>query len=116
MSWIFEFSDFWQGKAKSFRKRHPNEMTQMVDNLDHYLSGLNSGLNPMTYHPGFLHAESCGAKAIDAKGIRKPAQTRLYLYVDSEHRTLHIMTVGDKHSQKQDNTDCCRYIDKLPKD
>lgn len=116
MSWMLEWSGFPRSKAKSIGKNHPEEMKQMLDNLEHYLMGLSSGLNPLTYHPGFLHKESCGVKAIDAKGMRKPAQTRLYVYPEPRRKLLHVIAVGDKHSQKRDNVDCCKYVADLQED
>jgi hypothetical protein len=114
MVWQYDNgSTAWQSKAKKMAKAYPNEMKRMLDNLDRYLQGLNSGLNPLTYHPGFLHRERSGAKAIDASGLNGAAQTRLYVYPEIERQLLHVITVGDKHSQDADNQDCADYIANL---
>lgn len=60
---------------------------------------------------GFMHDEGQGAIAIDQKGGGKNlAQTRLYIFPDTEAEILHLITIGDKRSQKKDDVPVCRYF------
>ncbi len=64
-----------------------------------------------------MHQEPLGAVATDQKGGGKNlAQTRLYVYPDTETEILHLITLGDKRSQKDDIATCRSFINELGKE
>jgi len=98
-------------RAKKFEKKHRAELTAMLDNLDTYLQTLQSGVKPMQIKHGFMHAETHGAIAVDQRGAPgKPTQTRLYIYPDTDTFILHVITIGDKNTQRDDNATCREFI------
>jgi hypothetical protein len=61
-----------------------------------------------------MHHEPLGVVAIDQKGGGKSlAQTRLYVYPDTETETLYVITLGDKGSQKDDIATCRAFVNEL---
>src|SRR5262249_42670877 len=86
----------------------------VLDNLDTYFKALEAGTNPLQIKHGFMHQEPLGVVAIDQKGGGKDlAQTRLYVYPDTETETLFVITLGDKRSQKNDIATCRAFIHAL---
>ncbi|MGL6073510.1 MAG: hypothetical protein ACRC8S_05030 [Fimbriiglobus sp.] len=109
--WEMRATDQYGRRLKQFSKKHRRELLAMLDNLDTYLKTLQSGVRPLQVQHGFLHTETHGAIAIDQKGAEgKPTQTRLYAYPDSETEILHLITIGDKKSQREDNATCREFI------
>lgn len=96
---------------KHFAKKYRRELKAMLHNLETYLETLQTGVHPRQIRHGFTHSETHGAIAIDQKGAEgKPAQTRLYVYPDPDTKILHLITIGDKGSQRDDNATCREYI------
>ena len=109
--WRLQPTEEFKRRQKHFAKKLPRELLAMLDNLDTYVQTLQSGAQPKQVRHGFTHAETHGAIAIDQKGAQgKPAQTRLYVYPDTDTQILHLVTIGDKHSQKDDNAACRELI------
>lgn len=117
---IFQFGiKMWQTREteeygrrlKLFAKKYRRELLAMLDNLDTYLQTLQAGVHPKQVRHGFTHSETHGAIAIDQKGAEgKAAQTRLYVYPDPDTKTLYLITIGDKKSQRDDNATCRELI------
>ena len=98
-------------RLKQFAKKNPRELQAMLDNLDTYFETLQSGVPPMQVRHGFMHAETHGAIALDQKGCAgKPMQTRFYVFADADAETLHLITIGTKKSQREDNASCRELI------
>jgi hypothetical protein len=53
--------------------------------------------------------------APEATGILALAQTRLYVYLDRETRTVHLITLGDKGSQRADIKFSSEFVESLNK-
>ena len=114
MAWKLQKSDFFDSRFKRFQKRHPNEATAMLNNLDTYFSTLNDGVHPLNIKAGFIHHEPEGIKAIDQKGGKgKLMQTRLYVYPYTETEALHVILIGTKKDQNKDIKECRDYIKPL---
>lgn len=115
--WSLEPEEHFVRRFERYRKKHPGEAEAVLNNLDTYLTLLNSGLHPNQVRVGFIHQERYhGLIAIDQKGASpKPRQTRLYVFADVGAQVIHLVTVGDKNSQKQDHAYCRKYIDTLRK-
>lgn len=114
--WKLELSEIFESRFKKFQKKHTIEAQSMLNNLDTYLSVLNEGVNPINIKAGFLHNEPDGIKAIDQKGGKgKLRQSRLYIYPDIRTKTVHVISVGDKSTQRRDINECRHYIKPLKK-
>jgi hypothetical protein len=89
----------------------------MHDNLDTFLKALNGGVpleNVARF--GFVHDEPKGIKAVDQKGAGAGVtQTRLYTFPDSDTETVHLITVGNKSSQKANIKYASEFVDDLRK-
>jgi hypothetical protein len=78
------------------------------------VASLNAGSRPKPFCFGFLHSEPEDVIAIDQKGHgRNLAETRLYVYPDTESETLYLLTVGDKPSQGDDIENCKRFVHQI---
>jgi hypothetical protein len=107
---IRETADYVRTR-KYFAKKHRNELSAMLDNLDTYVQMLQEGVHPRQIRLGFTHGETHGAIAIDQRGaVGKPTQTRLYVYPDPDTECLYLITIGDKRSQRDDNATCRQFI------
>ena len=104
MTWQAELADGFSARFKRFQKKYEKESQAMLSNLETYLKAIQEGVHPQHFKAGFIHLEPDGIKAIDQKGadMKKPAQTRLYVFPEIERSLLHIITVGDKQDQGAD--------------
>lgn len=72
---------------------------------------LNSGANLEHTKFGFMHSEPRGIVAIDQKGGGAGLkETRLYLYPDKSSHLIHLITLGDKSTQKADIRYACEFL------
>ncbi|MGA3050352.1 MAG: hypothetical protein ABSE00_00305 [Chitinispirillaceae bacterium] len=111
MPWVLQKSDFFDSRFERFKKKHREEATAVLDNLDTYFKALENGSNPININAGFIHHEPEGIKAIDQKGGKgKLMQTRLYIYPDSAAMILYVISIGTKVDQKGDIRECQDYI------
>lgn len=117
MPWLIEESELFARKFKQFRKKNRNSGLDelLLNNLDTYLKALQHGASPLNINAGFIHHEPYGVKAIDQKGSHKkvsgtPKECRLYTFPDSDNKVLHLITIGDKNSQKSDIKDCRSFF------
>lgn len=86
-------------------------MRSVLVNLGTYFAALQHGVKPLQIRYGFMHTEPLGVIAIDQRGGgANLAQTRLYVYADADERVLHLITLGDKRSQKEDIKTCRSYV------
>jgi hypothetical protein len=109
--WHTRETEEYGRRLRQFAKKYRRELLAMLDNLDTYLQTLQSGVHPRQVRHGFTHSETHGSIAIDQKGAEgKPAQTRLYVYPDPDTKTLYLITIGDKQSQRDDNSTCREFI------
>lgn len=113
--WLIEPTETYKCKHEHYEKKHPYELAAAEGNLDTYFKALMNGINPLQIKEGFIHHEPEGIKAIDQKGGKqkiKLQQTRLYIYADLATKTLFLLTIGDKQSQKNDIKYCREYVRK----
>jgi len=114
VEWKLEISPFFESRFKRFQKKHPHEAGAMLNNLDTYLTALNSGVNPINIKAGFIHHEPDGIKGIDQRGAKgKLRQSRLYIYPDTFSKLVHVISVGDKTDQGSDINECRKYVKPL---
>ena len=99
---------------KKMLKKYPRETRQMLVNLVRYREALERSDNPLllVQYP-FVHREAAGCHALTQQPLSSSAQTRLYLYCHLDEHTLHLICLGDKHSQSSDNQFCAEYVRNL---
>ena len=86
-----------------YKKKHPSEFAAVFHNLGRYLEQLNVAKNHRSVTAGYLHHEPSDVVAVDQKGAAgKLQQTRLYTFADPDSKTLHLITIGDKRTQRDD--------------
>lgn len=113
--WTLEATDVYGRRHEHYEKKHPHELAAVTGNLDTYFKTLNEVNNPLQVKAGFIHNEPSGIKAIDQKGGRqkiKLQQTRLYIFPDTSSKTLYLLTIGDKGTQRDDINFCREYVRK----
>ena len=112
--WDIERTDEFERRFKRYEKKHPRELTAVLANLNRLQAGLRAGANPRNLPFGFLHREQRGVLAVDQKGGGKSlAQTRLYLYLEIVDQVIHLITLGDKTTQKDDVKTAANYAEAL---
>jgi hypothetical protein len=112
--WELEPTDEFARRFKRYEKKHPRELKAVLANLEVIQESLQSGTNPQKLPFGFIHIEQRGVIAIDQKrGGKNLAQTRLYVYLDRDTETIHLITLGDKASQHADVKTASDYVDGL---
>jgi hypothetical protein len=113
---LTEPTDEYQRRCKRFEKKKLKQFVAVLGNLDTLLKALNEGLTlEQVATFGFVHSEPKGVLAVDQKGGAKLAQTRLYVYPDRKAQLIHLLTLGDKGTQKGDIEFCSDYVDTLSK-
>jgi len=107
-------TDEFDRRFKRYEKKAPRELQAVLDNLDLFLEALKAGVKPKPPAFGFLHVEPSDVLAIDQKGGgNKLAQTRLYVYPDTTAKTLYLLTLGDKTSQREDIKNCKAFVEHI---
>jgi hypothetical protein len=108
---LAEPTDEYVRRHKRFEKKKRGQLLAVLDNLDTLMKGLNEGLKlEQVATFGFVHREPHGVLAIDQRGGAKLAQTRLYIYPDTETMTVYRITLGEKGSQKDDIETCNLFM------
>lgn len=103
--WQKVVEDSYPGhKEKKFGKKHKSLVTNILANLETYLTLLQSGEHPEQLKRllSFVHEEKNGLYAIDQRPPVKGFQLRLYVYPEVESSKLHVLIIGDKKSQSGD--------------
>ena len=110
---IAETSDF-RAKIKSLAGTNGISVESALANLVTYMDQLFHGINPMQIKFGFIHPEgNHGAIAIAGSRRTGVRAVRVYVYPDVETKTLHLVTAGDKDSQKRTDIPIVRgYVKK----
>lgn len=115
--WVLVESSVFASRFKRYQKKHGNETKAVLNNLDTFFKALQTGGKANLIQAGFIHREPQGVIAIDQKGAEgKPRQTRLYIYAVEIDCELHLITIGDKNTQKRDIDDCRNYVNALRKE
>jgi hypothetical protein len=111
--WTIETTGQYDRDSKYYSKKHPEELTAVLDNLDTYLLLLNACAGPFQATAGFIHNEPDGMKAIDQKGSKsrnKLQQTRLSIYAHHEKQILYLLGIGGKSGQGEDIQRCREFV------
>ena len=113
--WEVEKAAGFDNQYKKFVKRHENEASAAMSNLETYLAVLQETNNAQAANQQpFVHSEPEGMVAIDQRGAKRNTNkktgklkaTRLYVYAAVINQTVYLLGIGDKDSQKQDIETC----------
>lgn len=112
--WTVQETDDYERDRRWFARKRPHELAAVVDNAEAYAIALEAGANPLQVLSfGYVHDERQGLYAVDQKHAatkRKLAETRLYLYPELETKTLFLLAIGDKNTQRHDVAKCHRFV------
>jgi hypothetical protein len=112
--WISHAEAEYEKRARGWPKKHIREFVAVHDNLETLLLALNQGARIGHFKLGFMHPEPRGVIAIDQKGGGAGLkETRLYTYPMIPTQVIHLITLGDKSTQKADIEYASKFVDEL---
>lgn len=94
----------YEHDSKKYSQKKPNELAAVERNLAKFVNILNAGTKPLQMAGlKFVHNERKGVYAIDESGYKIKTQVaRLYVWCEEPTELVHLITIGDKHSQSDD--------------
>lgn len=111
--WHFETTDEYDRAAKWYEKKRTDELVAVLTNLHRLQEMLRLGGSLAKAKFGFFRSEGDRVYRISQQGQGGNLQeTRLYTYPDEDARILHLLTIGDKASQKKDLAYCKAWVKK----
>jgi len=101
---------------KKYARKHQREYLACVKNLEDLIAFLNGGatLQQAESGLGFFSTEGGNVYRITQTGVPHAKETRLYVYAVVLGDTIHVLTIGDKDSQKRDLLRCREIIRTIP--
>jgi hypothetical protein len=111
--WSVDPDDQYLRQSRYYEKKRPRQLEAVLLNLDKVKKALDAGARPRDVKAGFLHPEPCGVLAVTEQGAVKPRPkaTRLYIYPEEGEMVLHLITLGDKNTQKDDIAYCTQFVE-----
>jgi hypothetical protein len=102
--WKLFATGLYEPVARWYARKKANEQKAVERNLEKCLKMLNHGTKPLQLPSlKYVHDEGKGVLAIDESGYKVKTQvTRLYIWCDEAAGLVHLITIGDKHSQRDD--------------
>jgi hypothetical protein len=102
--WKVFATALYESGSKWYARKKANELKAVERNLEKCLKVLNHGTKPLQLSLlKFIHDKGKGVLAIDESGYKVKTQvTRLYIWCDEAAEFVHLITIGDKHSQQDD--------------
>jgi putative component of toxin-antitoxin plasmid stabilization module len=100
--WPIETAYASPGRFKRFAGRHPREYESLFVNLERIVRLLRGGNKLGGFRVGFFRPEGEGVYRIGQTGVESARESRLYVYLDEEHRVIYTLNIGDKDSQSED--------------
>jgi len=114
--WSYLELDEFRRRKNRWPKKYKRELAAVAENLVTVFESLEGGATIESVRTfGFVHPEPAGVLALDQKGGHGAGlkETRLYLYPEVDAEVLHLITLGDKSSQKADIQFCKEYVQSL---
>lgn len=87
---------------EQYRSMCPRETGAVERNLERVMTQLNQERRLGGFHFGFFRSEGGGLYRIGQTGVPAARETRLYVYPDEVTHAMHVLGIGDKHSQSRD--------------
>lgn len=113
--WQIVPTEEYEDAFADYNKDRPNELVAVVANLAKYQDTLKQLGHPQRITGKYVHREPKGVKALDesGSGLNNLQATRLYIYPDAKTKSIHLLTIGGKKSQKKDVKFCENFIEQL---
>lgn len=113
--WKLVSTEEYDEAFSDYNENRPNELVAVVANLSKYHDTLMQLEHPQKITGKYVHKESKGVKALDesGSGFNNLQATRLYIYPDVKTKSIYLITIGNKKSQKKDIKFCEVFIDQL---
>jgi hypothetical protein len=112
--WNLSPTGEYEKRVKKWPKKHQRELIAVHNNLDTFFGALLHGAKLEQIKFGFMHAEPRGVIALDQKGGGAGLkETRLYIFPDPVAEIVHVITLGDKGTQKADIQYASEFVDSL---
>ena len=93
-------------RFKSYHKKHPRESAACFENLNSVGLALEEFGRPGAFQLGFFRHEGGNVWRIGQTNVRHARETRLYVYLLVDGKTVYVLTIGDKSQQKRDIQRC----------
>lgn len=122
--WVLVATDKYETMQRQYEKgghRH-NALLAAGYNLESFFALIRKGSHPQFINGSYIHDEGGGLIALDQRGPGrrrlkrehginvKLEETRLYFYPDLETKTIYLLTIGSKNTQRADIKMCKQYI------
>lgn len=112
--WYEEPTDLYLRRKEQFQKKRPMQLAAVLGNLVRYQQMLLEQPIARLISANFIHPEGRGVVSLTQQGFKpKQPPTRLYLYPAQDSKTVYLITLGDKDTQRQDIQDCYAFIQTL---
>jgi hypothetical protein len=112
--WRLVPTDLYVRRRADFEKKRPLQLRAVERNLVRYQAMLLEQAIARLISAHFIHPEGRGVASLSEKGFKpKQPPTRLYLYPAQDSKTVYLITIGDKRTQRTDIQDCYDFIETL---
>jgi len=111
--WTTSEEYFEHNRFKAYEKRHPLELKSCFDNVERIVDKLNEHGKISEIKFGFFRHESRGIWRIGQTGLPHAAETRLYVYLYFDGKTIYLLTIGDKKQQPDDLRRCADNVKRI---
>jgi hypothetical protein len=109
--WLLVPTELFIRRHKEFSMRRPMQLKAVLENLARYKEMLNHQPIARLVSANFIHPEGRGIVALTEKGSKpKQPPTRLYVFPVQNSKTLNLITIGDKRTQREDIKDCYKHL------
>ena len=109
--WNLEPTARFNSRSKKYAKKRRKAWLAVSGNLNKLTSALAAGSSISGIRCGYFRSEGRGIWRIGQEGTPDVAPTRIYLYPDESKSTLHLLTMGDKNTQREDIQYCYEWLD-----
>ena len=102
--------------VKKYARKHKREYLACLKNLEDLIIFLNSGFSLQQAESGlgFFSTEGGDIYRIAQTGVPHAKETRLYVYAVVHGEIVHVLTIGDKDTQKRDLLRCREIARNIP--
>lgn len=105
-NWTINDSYAESNRFKKYGKTHPSETTSCFANLGRVCDQLRAGEPFGSFRLNVFRHEFGNVWRVGQTNVPSARETRLYLLVAVVQKTLYVLTIGDKDSQRADLARC----------
>jgi putative component of toxin-antitoxin plasmid stabilization module len=100
--WSVNHENSLKGSFKAAQKKHPDEYDSVFNTFWRVLTHLNKGERIGEFEVPEFRSEGDGVYRFGQIRHKGQCALRLYCYPDEAEKTIHILLIGDKSSQRRD--------------